>query len=369
MSALDYAILVWPSEVNLKDVATTDTAPRSWIQLAKAGSFVSNRYGKFAITTDDLRMMAANFRPAVTPIDYDHLGIEPKRPGDGIAAGWLQTVEVRDDGNTLWGLVEWTDEAAKRIASREYKFVSPSFIKGHTDQTGQKIGTKLVAAALTNFPFLPEMAAVTLNTPAIAAMHLTAQLRDLVAVEDGAVSLSAKPGQRVTVSEQHARNPQHVRATFEVLRVDDAGYDDARVWLKDVTTGETIGWYAASELEPARALNPDPSTTEKSEDPMKPEEKILARAQELASERQISLSAAAKIASREDGAAAREYLAHPEPTAEPSPVINLRRHDGETFAELVTRTAREQRLDLRAATRLVSQSFPALAEGYERDVI
>jgi hypothetical protein len=196
---------------------------------------------------------------------------------------------------------------------------------------------------------------------------LSVALRDLVAAEDDKVSLSATTGQRVTVNPQHARNPRHAGATFEVVKVDDmaAGYDDARVWLKDLTTGEAIGWYAESELEPARAQNPDPSTPEKSEDPMKPEERILMRAQIIASERQISLSAATKIASREEEAASREYLAHPEPTAEPSPIISLHRHDGEGFAELVGRVQRERRIDLRSAIRVVGESYPELAAEYE----
>jgi hypothetical protein len=135
--------------------------------------------------------------------------------------------------------------------------------------------------------------------------------------------------------------------------------------LKDVTSGEAIGWYAASELEPARAQHPDPSTPEKSEDPMKPEERILMRAQIIATERQMSLSAATKLASREEEAASREYLAHPEPPAELSPVISLRGHDGEGFAALVGRVQRERRIDLRSAIRVVGESYPELAAEYE----
>jgi hypothetical protein len=368
--SLERVILNWPTALDLKDQA--NAAPRSWIQLASVGKFVSKRYGRFEISRSDLSQMLTNFNevtpkaPTELPVDYDHLGMDPKKPFDAIAAGWMKRLELRADGDELWAEVEWTPRAADAIKNREYRFVSPSFIKDHTHKDGTKIGTTLLAAAITNSPFLEGMAAVTLNTPAIAAMHLSRPLRDLVAVEDAAVALSATIGQRVSVHAQQARHPRHVGATFEVLKVDDkSGYDDARVWLKDVTSGEAIGWYAASELEPAPAPNPDPSTPEKSEDPMKPEERILMRAQIIASERQISLSAATKLASREDEAASREYLAHPEPTAEPSPVISLRRHDGEGFAELVGRVQRERRIDLRSAIRVVGESYPELAAEYE----
>jgi hypothetical protein len=366
MSVLDRVVLNWPSVVSLTDAA------RSFIQLAKTGSWKSKRYGAFSITREDLAQMLYNFQhitpkaPTELPIDYDHLSMDPKKPGDGAAAGWMKKLELRDGGDTLWAEVEWTPDAADRIRKKEYRFISPSFVKDHTHKDGTKIGTTLIAAGLTNHPFLESMQSVTLGTPAVRAMSLTGTLRDLVATEDGALSLSATIGQRVSIHAQHARHPRHVGATFEVQKVEDLhGSDDARVWLKDVTSGEAIGWYAASELEPARAQHPDPSTPEKSEDPMKPEERILMRAQIIATERQMSLSAATKLASREEEAASREYLAHPEPPAELSPVISLRGHDGEGFAALVGRVQRERRIDLRSAIRVVGESYPELAAEYE----
>jgi hypothetical protein len=370
--SLERVILNWPTALDLKDEA--GAAPRSVIQVAKTGSFVSKRYGKFSITREDLAQILHNFNnvtpkaPTLLPVDWDHLSMqESARPGDGAAAGWMKRLELRDGGDTLWAEVEWTPKGAEAIKNREYQFVSPSFVKDHTHKDGRKIGTTLLAAAITNHPFLEGMQALTLHTPAIAGIHLSAALRDLVAAEDG-VSLSATVGQRVTVSPQHVRNPRHAGTTFEVVKVDDmvAGYDDARVWLTDLTTGEGIGWYAESELEPARAQNRDPSTPEKSEDdPMKPEERIMMRATAIAAERQINLSAAVKLASAEDEAVSREYLQHPEPTAEPSHVVSLRRHDGEGFAELVGRVQRERRIDLRSAIRVVGENYPALAAGYE----
>lgn len=98
---------------------------------------------------------------------------------------------------------------------------------------------------------------------------------------------------------------------------------------------------------------------------MKPEERIMMRAQVIATERQISLSAATKLASREDEAASREYLQHPEPTAEPSPVISLRRDDGETLPALVARVAHERcNGDQVQALRLVASAHPDLVRNY-----
>ena len=50
---LSRVILSLPSLVSLATTADTADEPRSWIQLAKTGTFHSTRYGKFSITRDD----------------------------------------------------------------------------------------------------------------------------------------------------------------------------------------------------------------------------------------------------------------------------------------------------------------------------
>jgi hypothetical protein len=165
--AVGRVLLSFPTRIEL---ATKDemSSPRSWVQIARTGSFVSSRYGAFSITHDDLATMLRNFKeitpkaPTELPVDFDHLSIDPKRPGDGIAAGWMKKLELREHGDELWAEVEWTPDGAQRIANREYKFVSPTFVKDHVHKDGTKIGTTLLAAAVTNHPFLEGMQALTL---------------------------------------------------------------------------------------------------------------------------------------------------------------------------------------------------------------
>jgi hypothetical protein len=376
-------VLSWPSALNLTDEAGAE--PRSWIQVAKTGSFVSKQYGKFAITRDDLAQMLHNFAnvtpkaPTELPIDYDHLSMDPKKPGDGVAAGWVKKLELRDGGDALWAEVEWTPKAAEAIKNREYQFVSPSFVKGHTYKDGSQIGTTLLAAAITNHPFLEGMQALTLRTPAIAGVHLSVALRDLVATEDGRVSLSTVIGQRVTVGSQHARTPQHVGATFEVLKVEGMpGDGDARVWLKDLTTGVPIGWYRADELEPARAANakPLPPDRPQQEDTTmhannNADDELIALSNKIAREQGISLRDATIEAGRRLPALVEQRRAAigAETTTDDAdmqarPVINLR--DGESFFALCQRTAAERQIHLSQAIRLVGHAHPNLAEAYGR---
>lgn len=167
----DLFLLSASSWIGKFDLASANAdGSRSWIQVAKTGKFFSPKYGKFEITSTDLRQMLANFRdvtpkaPTQLPVDYDHLSMQPKTPGDGKAAGWFAgPMELRSDGNELWAEIEWTDPAASSIRNKEYRYISPSFVKKHRHSDGREIGTTLLAAAITNHPFLEGMAALSLS--------------------------------------------------------------------------------------------------------------------------------------------------------------------------------------------------------------
>src|SRR6185369_12372986 len=126
---LERVILSNPTLLAQVSLADDDgAAPRSWIQVAKTGSFVSSRYGKFSITRADLATMLHNFQhvtpkaPTELPVDFDHLSMDPQKPGDGIAAGWIEQLELRNDGDELWARVSWTPKAAAAIKNKEYRF-------------------------------------------------------------------------------------------------------------------------------------------------------------------------------------------------------------------------------------------------------
>lgn len=306
---LNHVILSWPK--HLADTREVQKAGprRSWIQLAKTGTFHSNRYGKFAITKNDLSQMLTNFNsvtpksPTELPIDYDHLSMDPKKPGDGIAAGWMKQLELREDGNELWAEVEWTEPGAERIEKGEYRFVSPSFVKDHTHKDGRKIGTTLLAAAITNHPFLEGMSALTLYNfsvvgdlalqEGVGAGELTRlpfgeyeDFDDCVSkngdkddpkaycayIKNKIEGAAGKPvdmktlnaewaasrvvhlsevGQRVMIAPGHARTMDETGGTFEIVEVVGQG-DDAFVVLKDAN-GVLHKWFRSTELLPASA--------------------------------------------------------------------------------------------------------------------
>jgi hypothetical protein len=283
----------------------------------------------------------------------------------------MKKLELREGGDELWAQVEWTDDGADRIRKKEYRFISPSFIKDHVHKDGTKIGTTLLAAAITNHPFLEGMNALALNADQLGDFALSQMPADVVNL--------AEVGQRVMIAPGFARTQDEVGGTFEITEVVGEG-EDAFVALGDAS-GVPHKWFRASELLPASAtpaqpVQPNLAPGQKKEKQMSTTkdagQTILARAQQLVADGQLDLSAAVKQAAAEDEASTAAYLeafsaaaVRPEPIAAPV-VINLHRRPDEGFVELVGRVQQERRIDLRDAIRVVSQAHPDLAEAHER---
>lgn len=95
-------------------------------------------------------------------IDYDHQIVSTAKQDPGAsakAAGWIKTLETRDDG--IYARVEWTPAAAKAIGDREWRYISPFFL---TDKKDGGNVLEIINAALVNRP--------AFDMPALAAADL-----------------------------------------------------------------------------------------------------------------------------------------------------------------------------------------------------
>ena len=116
----------------------------------------------------------ATHRSTELMMDYDHQAERLDRlrseeiEGQAVASGWIKpaTLEVDDAG--IWGMVEWTAAASQRIASREYRYVSPWF--GFDKATGAL--TRIFNAGLVNRPAF-EILAVAAQTEGVFAVDLS----------------------------------------------------------------------------------------------------------------------------------------------------------------------------------------------------
>jgi len=127
-------------------------------ELALVGSWKGHVSGIFEITAADLNTIVENFNAQSLrlPIDYEHMSLwGDKAP----AAGWIISLSIEDE--KLIGDVEWTNEAREEILEKKYLYLSPVLQDNTIDpKSGNNIGWTLHSAALTNKPFLEELAEV-----------------------------------------------------------------------------------------------------------------------------------------------------------------------------------------------------------------
>lgn len=127
-----------------------------WMRLIPSGTF-KLRDGRGPFNAGDRAELqrivdrtVAHLGATELMVDYDHqavFGAIPNVGGRAEAAGWIKQLEVRDDG--IWGLVDWTADAAAKIAAKAYRYISPLFTSNKAGRVG-----RLANVALVNMPAL-----------------------------------------------------------------------------------------------------------------------------------------------------------------------------------------------------------------------
>ncbi len=140
----------------LHSAALTGNQVPTRVLLAPWGS-VESTHGSFLVDEEAAKLAVTAFEEHGTdlPIDYEHqtLGGSYASPdGKAPAAGWIKRL-LAEPGVGLLAEIEWTQEGAKTLAAKEYRYLSPVAIIRKTDR-------KLVgihSAALTNKPAIVGM--------------------------------------------------------------------------------------------------------------------------------------------------------------------------------------------------------------------
>jgi phage I-like protein len=140
----------------LRSAALAGEAVPQRVLLAPWGQ-VESTNGSFVVDEESANLTLRAFDEHGTdlPIDYEHqtLGGTYSSPnGQAPAAGWVKRL-LAEPGVGLVAEIEWTDQAKKMLAAKEYRYLSPVAIIRKTDR-------KLVAihsAALTNKPAIVGM--------------------------------------------------------------------------------------------------------------------------------------------------------------------------------------------------------------------
>ena len=141
---------VYLSLRNEKSIKLSSNLPHI-IELAKVVKGFHAAYGEVVITGEMLQSFVRNFSEGVVGvdlmIDYDH--------DQGKAAGWIKSVFLSADGQTLFGEVKWTPKGAQTLSDRDFRYYSPEFTLNYVHpHTGQAHGATLLGGGLVNRPFL-----------------------------------------------------------------------------------------------------------------------------------------------------------------------------------------------------------------------
>ena len=129
-----------------------------WIHVLPLGTWRGKTSMKRTLRVDTTMcsQIADNFsrRGIDIVIDWEHrTEVATTTGGDAPAAGWIDQLELREDG--LWGHVkEWTPRAAEQLRAKEYRYLSAVLYFEVPDPvTGAPSGTWMPSVALTNNPF------------------------------------------------------------------------------------------------------------------------------------------------------------------------------------------------------------------------
>jgi hypothetical protein len=146
-------------------------APDGWFHIAPLGTFPHPTGALQVIDAEACAAMARTFaEEARQPnfpgllVDFDHASHDPAQPTT--AAGWLSSLESRDDG--LYAQIRWSDLGHQALTGGRYRLASPVWNRADCDQWTAPVADgrdalhlrprRLDRLALTNDPNLPGLA-------------------------------------------------------------------------------------------------------------------------------------------------------------------------------------------------------------------
>jgi hypothetical protein len=130
------------------------------IQLLRVGSFLHDGR-EISVSNSDLKSMIKNFSEKIRGID---LMIDFSHNSEGEAAGWIKNLNLSDNGDQLWAVVDWTPTGKKSLENKSFKYISADFSFNYKDnEKRNNHGPTLFGAGLTNRPVVKAMSPIVLS--------------------------------------------------------------------------------------------------------------------------------------------------------------------------------------------------------------
>lgn len=133
----------------------------------------------------ELCIQRFRLRRVDVPIDWEHeteSTLSAKRPHRAPAAGWIKSLFWRQ-AEGLFAKVEWTEQGAADIESKQYRYLSPVIFMRHTDRRAIAI----VSVGLTNNPAIRGIRAIANSfRKGMATMDLKQKLIEILGLDGAA---------------------------------------------------------------------------------------------------------------------------------------------------------------------------------------
>lgn len=134
------------------------------IQIMRTGSWDHQVYGKFDVSSKDLKEVKKNFDENRRGVE---LAVDENHEENHVALGWFKKLELKNKDTELYAEIELTKKGADLLTEGAYKYFSPEIAFVWTDEeTGDKIRNLLIGGAFTNRPFFKNMQPLMANEAA-----------------------------------------------------------------------------------------------------------------------------------------------------------------------------------------------------------
>lgn len=155
-SSYSFYYLTDISEIKLEE---KDNKKSSWIEIFRIGKWSHPKHGLIEGTKKLFNDFIDNWKNRVLgreiAIDRAH------EPSEG-ATGWIKDIQLV--GDRLRALVEWTPWGLELIEQKGFKYFSPEYRDSYIDkESGKEYKNVLYGGALTNRPFLTDLAPIILS--------------------------------------------------------------------------------------------------------------------------------------------------------------------------------------------------------------
>ncbi len=156
------------TDISSIELQVQDNKKSSWIEIFRVGKWNHPKHGIIEGTkklfNDFINNWKSNVLGREIALDKTH------NPEEG-ATGWVKDMKI--EGDRLKAFIEWTPWGVELIEQKGFKYFSPEYRDSFTNkETGQIHNNVLFGGALTNRPFLTDLAPVILSED--ISLHQTA---------------------------------------------------------------------------------------------------------------------------------------------------------------------------------------------------